>query len=114
MAGEYSANVDEIRASSAHIDAACRKSEEMGPTFEAGWNLTAGWWGQEGDDQFADQVGPQCREEFARVSQTINDITGGFLALVGAVAAEAVNVQRPQTEALDDIQALDTESETRR
>ncbi|MEU3459426.1 hypothetical protein ABZ721_05640 [Streptomyces sp. NPDC006733] len=115
MPGEYSANVGDIRAGSKHIDAAVRGSEELGPRFEDNWHLTAGWWGEEGgDDVFANTVGEQCRNEKEQVTQTVSAITSGFLALVDAVAEEAVNVQRPQVQALDDIQTLSSESENRR
>ncbi|GAA4792639.1 hypothetical protein [Streptomyces ziwulingensis] len=114
MSGEYSANVSDIRASSKHIDDAVRGAEALGPRFEENWDMTSGWWGEEGGDDFADAVGPQCREEKEQVTKTVSDITSGFLALVDAVAQEADNVQRPQVQALDDIEALKAESESRR
>ncbi|MET9562769.1 MULTISPECIES: hypothetical protein [Streptomyces] len=114
MSGNYSANVANIRASSKHIDDAVKGAEQLGPRFEDNWAMTSGWWGEEGDDDFADAVGPQCRDEKERVTETITAITSGFLALVDAVAQEADHVQRPQVQALDDIGTLNAESENRR
>ncbi|OON81685.1 hypothetical protein [Streptomyces tsukubensis] len=114
MAGEYAANVSGVMAGSKHMDDAVRGAEELGPRFETNWDMTEGWWGEEGSDDFADQIGPQCREEKERVVRTAKDIVAGFLALVDAVAQEAVNVQRPQFQALEDIQTQHVESETRR
>lgn len=115
MQNEFSADVTGIRAGSRHIDDAVRGSETLGAKFKANWARTEGWWGEEGtDDPLADQLGPQCRDEKDQVDKTVSDITGGFLALVDAVAQEAENVQRPQLHALDDIQTLSAESENRR
>ncbi|WAU82112.1 hypothetical protein O1Q96_21425 [Streptomyces sp. Qhu-G9] len=114
MPSRYSANVYNIRASSKHIDDAARGSEELGPRFEDNWQMTSGWWGEEGGDDFADAVGPQCRAEKQGVTDTVAAITGGFLALVDVVNQEADHVQRPQIQAMDDIEGQGAESEDRR
>ncbi|MEW2397779.1 hypothetical protein [Streptomyces sp. NPDC046862] len=114
MPDEFTADVTEIRASSKHLDDAVRGSETIGLRFDTTWAQTEGWWGEEGDDEFANQLGPQCRDEKEQVTKTVNDITGGFLALVGAVAQEAEHVQRPQIQALDNLETLSAESENRR
>ncbi|MEV0302135.1 hypothetical protein [Streptomyces prasinus] len=115
MAGNYSADIQAILAGSKHLADAVRYGDEMLPRFETGYAVYSGWWGEEGgDDEFANAVGEQVRKEQEQVSATVTAITGGFLALVDAVAAEAEHVQRPQTQALDDIEAQGSESETRR
>ncbi|WP_189146431.1 hypothetical protein [Streptomyces lacrimifluminis] len=83
--------------------------------FETGIALTNGWWGEVGSgDLFADQVSDQCQREQAQVIETGNSIYGFVMALGYAVSQEAEHVQRPQTLALDDIEAQSAESEERR
>ncbi|MDW4906219.1 hypothetical protein RB628_12940 [Streptomyces sp. ADMS] len=115
MAGEYSADIPVIRASSGGIEGLVGSGGSMVSDFETGIALTNGWWGEEGgDDIFADQVGEQCRREQAQVIETGNSIYGFVMALVDAVNQEAEHVQRPQTLALEDIEAQSAESEERR
>ncbi|TQL20044.1 hypothetical protein [Streptomyces sp. SLBN-134] len=115
MAGNYSADIQAILQSSRHLADAVRYGDEMLPRFETGNAAYAGWWGEEGgDDDFANSVGPQVRQEQEQVAATVTAITSGFMALVDAVAAEADHVQRPQNQALEDIEAHGSESGTRR
>ncbi|MCX4703077.1 hypothetical protein [Streptomyces sp. NBC_01373] len=114
MSGQFSANVPGIWISSKHVENAVKGSEEMGPRFEANWAATAGWWGEEGDDDFANQVGPQCEREKEQVLGTVDAITDGFQALIGALAQSADYVQRPQTDAIDSIAEQGSEGEARR
>ncbi|WP_037872826.1 hypothetical protein [Streptomyces sp. NRRL S-37] len=115
MAGNYSADIQAILQSSRYLADAVRYGDEMLPRFENGCAQYSGWWGEEGgDDDFANAVGEQVRREQQQVAETVLAVTGGFMTLVDAVAAEADHVQRPQTQALDDIQAQGSESETRR
>ncbi|MGI5197945.1 hypothetical protein ACQEVY_30665 [Streptomyces sp. CA-288835] len=114
MHSEFSGDVTELRAKSKHLDDAVRGAETLGDKFEANWAKTEGWWGERGDDEWAEKVGSQCVDEKEQVTQTVGDITGGFLALVDAVAQEADKIQRPQLQALDDLQTLSDESESRR
>ncbi|MFI2379708.1 hypothetical protein ACH5AO_32335 [Streptomyces sp. NPDC018964] len=115
MAGNYSADIQAILQGSRHLADAVRYGDEMLPRFENGCAQYSGWWGEEGgDDDFANAVGEQVRREQQQVAETVLAITGGFMALVDAVAAEADHVQRPQTQALEDIEAHGSESETRR
>ncbi|MGC9500594.1 hypothetical protein [Streptomyces sp. WG7] len=115
MAGNYSADIQAILQGSRYLADAVRYGDEMLPRFESGNAAYAGWWGEEGgDDEFANAVGDQVRREQQQVADTVLAITSGFMALVDAVAAEADHVQRPQTQALDDIEAQGSESENRR
>ncbi|MGW8062551.1 hypothetical protein ACVV2G_09815 [Streptomyces ziwulingensis] len=115
MAGNYSADIQAILQGSRYLADAVRHGDEMLPRFETGCAAYEGWWGDEGgDDEFANAVGEQVRREQQQVADTVTSITSGFLALVDAVAAEADHVQRPQTQALDDIEAQGSESENRR
>ncbi|MEU9735591.1 hypothetical protein [Streptomyces sp. NPDC048002] len=115
MGSNYSADIEAILQGSKHLSDAVRYGDQMLPRFENGCAVYAGWWGEEGgDDEFANSVGPQVRREQEQVAATISAITGGFLALVDAVAAEADHVQRPQHQALEDIETHGSESENRR
>ncbi|MGW4020316.1 hypothetical protein [Streptomyces sp. NPDC005009] len=115
MSGNYSADIQAILQGSRHLADAVRYGDEMLPRFETGCAQYSGWWGEEGgDDEFANAVGEQVRREQQQVTETVLAITGGFLALVDAVAAEADHVQRPQTQAVEDIEAHGSESENRR
>ncbi|MFI5568100.1 hypothetical protein ACIA6T_12280 [Streptomyces sp. NPDC051740] len=115
MSGNYSADIQAILQGSRHLADAVRYGDEMLPRFETGCAQYSGWWGEEGgDDDFANAVGEQVRREQQQVADTVLAITGGFLALVDAVAAEADHVQRPQTQAVEDIEAHGSESENRR
>ncbi|MEU2899051.1 hypothetical protein ABZ690_07830 [Streptomyces sp. NPDC006967] len=115
MAGNYSADIQAILQGSRHLADAVRYGDEMLPRFETGNAQYSGWWGEEGgDDEFANAVGEQVRREQQQVTDTVLAITSGFMALVDAVAAEADHVQRPQTQAVEDIGAHGSESENRR
>ncbi|MFD7766289.1 hypothetical protein [Streptomyces sp. NPDC059787] len=115
MSGNYSADIQAILQGSRHLADAVRYGDEMLPRFETGCAQYSGWWGEEGgDDEFANAVGEQVRREQQQVTDTVLAITGGFLALVDAVAAEADHVQRPQTQAVEDIETHGSESENRR
>ncbi|MEU7467795.1 hypothetical protein AB0A94_04390 [Streptomyces sp. NPDC044984] len=115
MAGNYSADIQAILQGSRHLADAVRYGDEMLPRFETGNAQYAGWWGEEGgDDEFANAVGEQVRREQQQVADTVLAITSGFMALVDAVAAEADHVQRPQTQAVEDIEAHGSESGNRR
>ncbi|WP_324787835.1 hypothetical protein [Streptomyces sp. H51] len=115
MAGRYSADIQAILQGSRYLADAVRYGDEMLPRFETGCDAYTGWWGQEGgDDDFADAVGDQVRQERRQVASTVLAITGGFMALVDAVAAEADHVQRPQKQAVDDIESQGSESGNRR
>ncbi|NEA68406.1 hypothetical protein [Streptomyces sp. SID12488] len=114
-AREYSAEISVIRAASGGIGALAGGGEHMVSDFEAGVAETVGWWGDEGgDDLFADRMGEQCRKEEAQVIETATSITGFVNALFDAVDQEADHVQRPQTLAMDDIDAQSLQSEERR
>ncbi|MFI0507665.1 hypothetical protein ACH3WN_33270 [Streptomyces albogriseolus] len=115
MAGNYSADIQAILQGSRHLADAVRYGDEMLPRFETGCARYAGWWGEEGgDDEFANAVGEQVRREQEQVRDTVLAVTGGFMALVDAVAAEADHVQRPQVQAVEDIETHGSESENRR
>lgn len=115
MAGNYRADIQAILASSKHVASAVKYGERMVPNFERDNAVYSGWWGEEdGDDLFANQVGPQVRQEQEQVILTANAINEGFLALVDAVAAEAENVRKPQVTALEDIDSQSSRSEFRR
>ncbi|MFD7688316.1 hypothetical protein [Streptomyces sp. NPDC059781] len=115
MSGNYSADIQAILQGSRHLADAVRYGDEMLPRFETGCAQYSGWWGEEGgDDEFANAVGEQVRREQQQVTDTVLAITGGFLALVDAVAAEADHVQRPQIQAVEDIETHGSESENRR
>ncbi|CAL9427135.1 hypothetical protein C1708_10045 [Streptomyces sp. DH-12] len=114
MADGYFADVEGIRKGSKHVDNAVQYSEEALPRFESGCAEYAGWWGEEGgDDEFANAVGPQVRREQEQVRTTVMDITGAFLALVDALAAQREHVQRPSFQASDAIDAHGAESGNR-
>ncbi|MET9481587.1 hypothetical protein [Streptomyces sp. NPDC006638] len=115
MPGTYSGDYEGIRGLSRHIADASRTGEEIGPRFDTDSSAYEGCWGEEGgDDEFANQVGPQARKEREMVLDTLLSITSGYRALVDAVDAEAENVRRPQTLAMDDIRTYSADSETRR
>lgn len=115
MTDRFSADIETILAGSRHLADAVRYGNEMLPRFDASCATYSGWWGEEGsDDEFANAVGEQVRQEQEQVTTTVTAITRGFLALVDAVAEEAGHVQQPQNLALEDIQAAGSESETRR
>ena len=103
--GNYSADMDRILRGSAGLRDAVRFSDRMLPEFLEQVEETFGWWGDErGDGDLVRQVvGPQCGKEHEGVLRTLAAITSGFTALVDAVADEAVNVKRPQGDALDQI-----------
>ncbi|MFD9545660.1 hypothetical protein [Streptomyces sp. NPDC060022] len=102
--GNYSADIEQILRGSARLREAVRLGERMLPEFEEKIQQTWGWWGDEyGDDPYATQVGSQYRKEYEGVIDTLRAITNGFTGLVEAVADEAINVKRPQDDALDQI-----------
>lgn len=102
--GNYSADIEQILRGSKRLSEAVRLSDQMLPEYEERTQRTWGWWGDEyGDDPYATQVGSQCRKEHEGVLATLRAITTGFRGLVDAVADEAVNVKRPQDDALDQI-----------
>ncbi|MEU5344737.1 MULTISPECIES: hypothetical protein [unclassified Streptomyces] len=115
MGDDYSANMPAIVASSGGIGEGARLAGTMLPGFESAISQYDGCWGVEGDgDLFADQVGPQAREERDQVVKTLGDVANGYVNLASAVLQEAQNVQRPQNLAMEDIASQSAESETRR
>ena len=113
MAGNYSADIEGILRGAKHLADAVRYCEKLLPGFEDGCAAYAGWWGEEGDDEFANAVGPQVRREQEQVAATVTAITSGFLALVDALAAQGPGVQRPQIQANEDISAQSAASGNR-
>lgn len=115
MAVNFSADIQGILQGNRQLADAVGYGDTMLPRFDAGWAEYAGWWGEEdGDDDFANAMGPQCRQEREQVEVTLRSVLGGFMTLVDVFAAEADHVQRPQIQALDDIGAHGSESEIRR
>ncbi|HET6857365.1 MAG TPA: hypothetical protein VFH94_09765 [Streptomyces sp.] len=115
MADNYSAEIQRILASSNAISNAVGYTERLVPNFERDNAEFEGCWGIVGSgDPFADTVTEQVREEQEQVIATVNSITTGFMALIGAVADEAANVQKPQDLAMEDIQSQSAESESKR
>jgi hypothetical protein len=67
----------------------------------------------EGDD-LGESFKDQDEKETRAIDDTIRGITTGIMSLVEAVAREAEPVQRPQLNALEDINTAHAESEARR
>lgn len=75
----------------------------------------AGWHGTEGKfDSFANELGPKIRDMERVVEDTLEGIVTSFLGITDQVSVEAAAVQRPQDQALGDIQALAGEGGSRR
>ncbi|WP_217145790.1 hypothetical protein [Streptomyces sp. AC627_RSS907] len=105
MGAGYTADVDRIRDRSKNIAEAVELCHALIPRFERASAAHAGWWGTEGEgDDFADQVGPQIREEEEKIKEALASITNAFTGLVDAVFAEAEQTRLPQMDALDSIQ----------
>ncbi|MEU7467496.1 hypothetical protein AB0A94_02845 [Streptomyces sp. NPDC044984] len=104
MGSTYSADVSEIKQRSKGIGTAVEQCKAIVPEFHRANAAHAGWWGQEGEgDDFADQVGPQVREEEEKITEALTAITNAFTGLVDAVFAEAEQTSLPQTQALDSL-----------
>lgn len=100
----YSVDISQLLASSEHIAAATTSSHNLPSDFEAGCKKYDGWAGDEGgDDPFANTVGPQERQENEQILHTVTALAQSFVGLVGAIQAQATQVQKPQSDALDSI-----------
>jgi hypothetical protein len=112
---KFEANVEEILKGSGKIAEALQLAVAIPADFEAALAKTEGWWGQEGGlDQFATAMGDTHREQNAALLETLLAATNGFSALVNAVAAEANHNQKPQLNAMEDIDAQMATGETKR
>ncbi|MFJ2095302.1 hypothetical protein ACIOEW_39620 [Streptomyces sp. NPDC087901] len=112
MGSEYSADIEKILQGCSELREAVAYSDRLGPEFDEGYGQYSGWWGAEGNDDFANQVGPGCRMEHEQVLSTVNSISQGFASLIEAIREETAQIKTPQDLALSDIH--DQESQTRK
>ncbi|PJE95504.1 hypothetical protein CUT44_23175 [Streptomyces carminius] len=100
---EFSADVEEVLASSRELRQLIHLGKGMIQRFEDGTSYYEGCWGVEGDDEFANNVVPQVRltkEALGRAVGTVDQVADG---VVETLAAEANAIRRPQDDALEDI-----------
>lgn len=99
----YWANQGGIRQGGGALGEAGGAAEALPGHFAADCDQTDNWWGVEGgNDDFANQVGPQVRagrERFTYVLDQLQQIP----LLVDVVLNEGNRVQNPQNDALGDI-----------
>ncbi|MFK4103135.1 hypothetical protein ACI2L1_24215 [Streptomyces sp. NPDC019531] len=110
MGSEYSADIDGILQGCRELRDAVAYADRLGPEFDEKYRNYIGWWGAEGDDDFANQVGPGCRQEHEQVLATVRSISDGFASLIEGIRMETSQIKKPQDLALDDIH--DQESQT--
>ncbi|WP_329167039.1 hypothetical protein OHB49_43190 (plasmid) [Streptomyces sp. NBC_01717] len=114
MGNEYSADPDGILQGCSKLEDARVIAERLAPEFEERSERFFGWWGEEGcDDDFANQVGPACRDEFERACAAVASVGSGFGGLLHAFVGQARYVQNPQNMALDDIHHEGSQTERR-
>ncbi|MEE1940107.1 hypothetical protein V1L54_11975 [Streptomyces sp. TRM 70361] len=115
---EFSADVEEILASSRELRQLMHLGKQMVQRFEEGTSYYEGCWGVEGDDEFANNVVPQVRktkEALGRAAGTVDQVADG---VVETLATEADAIRKPKDDAHVDIDrqrgSFDDDADVRR
>jgi hypothetical protein len=102
---EFSADVEEILASSREMRELMHLGQQMTQKFLDGTSRYKGWWGEPGADEFANAVGPQVEQTEEAFTGAVGAVDAVPKGLVEAFGVEAAVVKGSQEAALEDIQS---------
>lgn len=100
----YSADIGEILRNAPNLIKGVGIAEGLAKTFNLATDAAYGWWGTEGDmDDFANEMGPQVREEDQKLESALLALSQAVRAVYDSVSAQTADIQKPQNDALDSI-----------